>query len=113
MVIDPQFAFINNDNLLTLSGLRSVAANSMEYTNTASVTVTLVLSGQSAGIGGQVWPAGMTIVSSENGSWQTTLVDSLALTEGEYYQALLVANAGEGFKGAWKVPVKAVERQTN
>lgn len=49
---DMKQAFINNDNLIGIVGLGSIAANSKGYTNTASVYLTLVLSGTSSVVSG-------------------------------------------------------------
>lgn len=106
-----KFAFVNNDNLLTLEELRATAAQSFGYVNTASVFFTVVDSGESVGINGMAWPAAMTLVSSETGTWQATLADSLQMTEGSFYEALVTAVAGDGFKGYWKVPIKAIVRK--
>lgn len=106
-----EFAYIGNDNILTMVELSSAAPGSMGYTNTASVVVTVVDSGATSGVGGQSWPATMTLVSSETGKWQATIADTASLSNGGYYQAIVEADSGPGLHGKWKVPVKAIVRE--
>lgn len=105
-----QFAYVNNDNLLTVRGLQSIAANSLGFTNTASVVVTCVLSGTATEVTGATWPIAMTLTNSEVGEWQTTLVDSLVLTADEYYEAQVTADNGTDMKGYWVIPLQAKNR---
>jgi len=114
-----QVIYVNNDNLLDLSGLQAVSVLSGSPVNTASVTVTLVLSGTATEVSGVTWPLGLTIASSGSGTgeevrgsrWQTVLPDSLAITAGEHYQAQVDAIAGDGFKAHWDLPVQAKVRE--
>lgn len=52
----------------------------------------------------------MTLVNSEIGEWQSTLVDSLQLTKGEHYEAQVTADNGPGMKGYWLIPVAGANR---
>jgi hypothetical protein len=105
------FAYIGNDNLLTLSELSSAAPGSLGFTNTASVVMTIVASGADSGIGGQSWPADMTLVNSGIGQWQGAIADTASFSNGEFYQAIVEADAGPGLHGKWRVPVKAIVRE--
>jgi len=106
-----EFAYIRNDNILELTSLYSAAPSSMGFTNTASVVVTVVDSGASAGIGGQSWPTTMTLVSSETGKWQATITDTASLENNGFYQAIVTADSGPGLRAQWKVPIKAIVRE--
>lgn len=113
-----QIAYVNNDNRLSIRDLQADSVQSGSPVNTASVTVTLVLSG-AGNVSGGSWPLAVTLVTSGVGSgeevrgsrWEAVLPDSLDLTDGEYYQAEVTATAGDGFKGFWKIPVLARHRE--
>ena len=85
--------YIGGDNLITLSGLQSEAVGSVGYVTTASCYLTLVISGTSTEIDGQVWPLALALVSSETGTWQTTLQDTLVMSEGMALEALVTIDA--------------------
>jgi hypothetical protein len=103
-----RFLYIGNDNLLTVERLESLSANSQGLVTVASCYVTLVVSGTETTVSGQAWPLALTLVSSETGTWQTTLQDTLSVTEGQYLEARITIDAG-GLGQAYKrFPLKAV-----
>lgn len=100
--------FIDNDNLIKLSGLRD-AANGI-YLNGASVTVTLVDASTEAEVQGQTWPSTMEYVSSSNGDYQCTLEYDLVVSPQQLIIAKVVANAGGDLRLSLRVPVVASYR---
>lgn len=106
------YLWIENDNLVTLDAVASIAANSLGYINTASVTATLVLSGTSTQVSGQAWPTSFSLVSSETGTWQTTLSSSLQVTESQYYQLTIDIWGGSGLDGTRQFPLQARVRES-
>lgn len=101
--------FIDNNNLIKLSGLRD-AANAI-YLNGASVSVTIVDAATDEEIAGQTWPASMSYVNSSDGAYQVTLDYDLTVTPGQQMVAKVVADAGEGLRLSLRVPVVAMYRQ--
>lgn len=101
--------YIDNDNLLRLSGLGD-AANGI-YLNGASVTVTIVDAATETEITGQTWPATMSYVNSSNGVYQCTLEYDLNVTEQQTLIGLVVADAGSGLRLSLRVPIIALYRQ--
>jgi len=115
-----QIAYLANDNRIGIRDLRADSVQSGSPINTASVTVTMVLSGTASTVGGVSWPIALTLVTSGTGTgedargsrWEGVLPDALSLTAGEHYQAEVTANAGDGFLGFWKIRVLAKHRES-
>lgn len=87
------FVYIGNDNLLTVTGLQSNAVGSIGYVTVASCYLTLVESGTANEIANQAWPLALTLVSSDTGTWQTTLQDTMTMSEGMAVEALITLDA--------------------
>lgn len=100
--------FIDNNNLIKLTGLRD-AANAL-YLNGASVSVTMLDAATDAEITGQTWPLTMDYVASSSGTYQATLDYDLVVSPGQSLVAKVVANAGEGLRLSLRVPVTAKYR---
>jgi len=115
-----QIAYVNNDNKIGIKGLQADSVQSGSPLNTASVTVVVVVSGTTSQVGGVSWPIALSLVTSGSGSgeevrgsrWEGTLPDSLGFVNGEYYQAEVLATAGEGFKGFWSIPIRGRIRES-
>lgn len=101
--------YIDNDNLLKLSGLRD-AANGI-YLNGASVSVTLVDAATEVAIAGQTWPATMDHIANSNGNYQCTLEYDLIVSPQQPLIAKVVADAGVGLRLSLRVPVLASYRE--
>lgn len=100
--------FIDNDNLIKLTGLRD-AANGL-YLNGASVSLTLVDAVSEAEVAGQTWPTTMEHVTDSDGDYQCTLEYDLVVLPGQSLIAKVVANAGDGLRLSLRVPVVACHR---
>lgn len=98
-------AYLNSDNVLTLSGLIDSITSS--YQNTATVEVTLTdINGNE--VTGETWPLTMNYVSASNGVYRATLVDTLSVSAGEY-TATVTANIGAGQYRTFVVTVNFVD----
>lgn len=103
----PEALYMQNDNLLQITGLQDAATGS--YINDATVTVTLKDSAD-VEVTGQSWPTTLGYVASSNGDYQATLSDQLALIDKADYVAEITADGGSGLKGFWTLRVRARER---
>ena len=88
-----------NDMVLELSDLTNETTGAA--INDATVTVTLVDS-TDTNVVGDVWPKTMTYVTSSNGLYRATLLDTMTLADGAKYKAKISANAGDGKQGYWE-----------
>lgn len=100
------FLRMGTDNALHLLDVRNTVSN--QLLRGATIESTLVLSGTSTQVSGQTWPTSLTLINSESAHYVSTLVDSLMLTESEYYQAETVIDNGAGEKATLKLPVQAI-----
>ena len=100
--------YLANDNLLVVDGLKNESDGT--YLNAASVTCTLV-NGSGVPVSGQTWPLAMVYQAGSNGKYIGTLEDTLSLSEGQTYVAVIDADAGSGLKGHWEIPLKAKVRR--
>lgn len=91
--------FKGNDTVLELSDLTNETTG--DNINNATVTVTIT---DAAGVvvTGDVFPKTMTYVTSSNGLYRVTLLDTLSLAAGTRYIAKISANAGDGKQGYWE-----------
>lgn len=101
--------FIDNNNLIKLSGLRDAAHGI--YLNGASVSVTVIDATTDAEIAGQTWPATMEYVPESSGDYQATLDYDLIVNPAQALIAKVVADAGEGLRLSLRVPVIAKYRE--
>lgn len=83
--------YVANDNVLELNGLIDELAGT--YINSATVTYALKDSD-----GATVDSGSMTYVSASNGVYRATLADTLSITAGESYTAVIDADGGPGLK---------------
>lgn len=83
--------YVANDNVLELNGLIDKVAGT--YINTAAVTYLLKDSN-----GTTVDSGSMTYVPSSNGIYRATLADTLIVTAGNSYTAIIDADGGAGLK---------------
>ena len=100
--------YIDNDNLIELTGLRD-AANNL-YLSGVAVQLTMVDAATDVDISGQSWPATMSYVAGSDGDYQLTLEYDLDVTEGQTLLAKVVADAGSGLRMSLRVPVLALYR---
>ena len=100
--------FIDNDNLIKLSGLRDAAHGI--YLNGASVSVTLIDAATETEILGQTWPATLEHIADSNGDYQCTLEYDLAVMPQQPLIAKVVANAGADLRLSLRIPVVASYR---
>ncbi len=99
--------YIDNDNLLRLSGLRNEATG--DYINSAVVTVTVIDSGD-VNVVGQAWPLTLVYVASSNGRYEGTLEETLVLIAAASYTAVIDAVFGGDLKAHWELPLTAEVR---
>ncbi len=85
-------AYLDSDNVITVSGLQNTIDDT--YENTATVQVTLQDANGNE-VAGDTWPLTMNYVSASNGIYRATLLDTLSVVEGNYV-AVITANAGVG-----------------
>lgn len=99
--------YVDNDNIITLVGLKNKVSGA--WINDATVTVTLQDEDGNE-VSGQSWPATLSYVSSSNGNYRATLEDVLNLLPDVEYTAEVTADGGPGLKGAWSEPVSSITR---
>ena len=84
--------YIDNDNLITLSGLTNPATGA--YVNDATVQLVSLLDSTSTEVTGVSWPLSMSYVSSSNGDYRGTIDKLAALTNGARYTGSITAVSG-------------------
>lgn len=91
--------YYGNDHVLELADLTNEVTGAP--INNATVTVSLV---DSAGVAvtGDTFPKTMSYVTSSDGLYRTTLLDTLNLTRNARYVAKISANGGGGLQGYWE-----------
>ena len=94
-------AYLNSDNVISISGLKDVIADT--YINTATCAVTLK-DANGNNVSGETWPLTMNYVSASNGIYRATLADTLSVSAGDY-TAIVTANAGAGQYATFNVAV--------
>ena len=98
-------AYINSDNVISVTGLINVIDST--YQNTATVEVTLQDANGNE-VAGDTWPLTMNYVSASNGIYRATLIDTLTLVEGNYI-AVITANAGAGQYRTFYVDIEYIK----
>lgn len=96
---------VGSDNVIQLDAL--VDQSDGNYLNAATVTVTL-LKDDGTDVVGDTWPLTMNYVTSSNGRYTATLIDSLTLVPNRRYIARVTADAGAGKLRTWYHSVHAV-----
>lgn len=100
--------FIDNDNMIQISGVRD-AANGI-YLNNADFEVTLVDAATETEIVGQTWPATMSYVHESDGIYRLTLEYDLEVVDQQNLIAKLSGNPF-GLRLSLRIPVIARYRQ--
>jgi hypothetical protein len=96
-------AFINNDNALTLAGLKDACAGSFANSATVEVTVT-----DKDGVDvtfdntSDFWPRPMPYIAASNGVYCGVIPLEAELVPERDYIAVITANEG-GIRGRWNV----------
>lgn len=85
-------AYLNSDNVISISGLKDVIADT--YINSATVQVTLK-DANGNNVSGETWPLAMNYISASNGIYRATLTDTLSVSAGSY-TAVVTADDGAG-----------------
>lgn len=91
--------YVDNTNLVELSGLKSAIEDT--FINDATVRLT-VKDEDGTSITGQTWPATLTYVASSDGVYRGIIEDDVALIDGTTYYAHIDANAGTNRIGHWE-----------
>jgi len=105
---ETEILYDDNDMVIELRNLKDESAGT--FVNNADVTVTLK---DSSGVSvvGDTWPLSMPYVTSSNGVYRATLVDTLSVTPNASYTAIVSADGGVGKQGTWNVDVKCKTRR--
>ena len=101
--------FIDNDNLLALTGLKNYVTSA--YINDATVTATLY-DASGVEVAGQTWPVSMAYASGTDGIYRATLEYDLTVTTDQVYVAHVEVDAGSGLIGHFESRVMAMIRRT-
>lgn len=99
---------IGNDEHLLLNGLSNTLSRTL--ITSATVTYTVVLSGGVSGITGQTWPGSMTVTNTDAANWAGQLINSLVVTDGEYYQARTFVDLADGRRAFFLIPLQGTNR---
>lgn len=83
--------FIENDNTVTVTGLKNTASSS--FVNDATVTFTLKDTSGTV-VSGQTFPSTLSYVAGSDGDYLVTLQQSLDLDEGDAYVGTVTAVSG-------------------
>lgn len=103
-------AFINNDNAITLAGLKDACTG--DFANTATVEVTVT---DKDGVDvtfdntSDFWPRAMAFVASSNGVYCGVIPIEAQLVPEQDYIAVITANQA-GIRGRWNLFFKAKHR---
>lgn len=100
-----QTVYINNDNVLRLSGLRKF--NGEGFENAAQVTVTI--RSKNGIVGGGDFPLAMNYVAGSNGDYLCVLYSTIEWELNEPYIAEISAVA-EGIAASWEMRVTPRKR---
>lgn len=101
--------YLDNDNLITLTGLANGADNTSLPAATVSVTL---LDSTESEVAGETWPLAMS--SAGGGTYEATLTKDLTLAaNGRYTAKVIATDSGTGLDGQWNVPVIAKTRTSS
>lgn len=103
------FAAIGNDLNLCFADVTHTLSATL--VTSATMTFSVVFSGTSTTVSGQIWPSSLTLVNAETALWVGPIVNSLMLTENGAYQAVVTIDAAVGQRGFWRLPMKAIVRE--
>lgn len=99
--------YIDNSNVILLSGLHSEIDDA--FVSDATVTVT-IKDADGANVAGTTWPKTMSYVSASDGNYRAILPDTIVLMEFADYTAEITASAGADRVGRWSVAIDAIKR---
>ena len=100
-------AFIDNDNVLRVTGMRNAITGT--YLNSRTVTVTLTDSSGTE-VTGQSWPLTLTYVPDSDGEYRATLPYDIGVTGGQTYTARVVGDGGAGLRYSEDLPIYYTRR---
>lgn len=101
--------FHGNSTRVELRGLGAFSAvDTFLYVNSATVTVTLVDSGD-VELSGESWPLTMSYESGSDGDYSGVVAAALSVTIGQLITAQITAT-DSGQTGYWEIPVEVVTR---
>lgn len=100
--------YVDNSNILRLTGVKNQATGS--YMNTASVAVTIKDLEENE-VAGQTWPLFFDYVADSNGNYIAIISEDLDLIPGTEYVAEVISDNGDGLVGSWKYHFIALERR--
>ena len=103
-------AFVNQDNVITLAGLKDVCTGDWENAATVEVTVT-DKDGTDVTFDNTAddWPRPMPYVTGSNGNYCGVVPQEADLIAGTKYIAVITATAS-GIRGRWNVFFTAAQR---
>ena len=102
----PGYIFIDNDNIVEVTGLKDELTDT--YVNDAIVEATLKSCSTGVEVTGQTWPIVLGYINGSNGDYRGVLQDSLVLSEDALY---IVEIEAEGVsKASWTIQVRAAKR---
>ena len=99
--------YLNNDNLLSVSGLKNASSGS--YMNNATITATIKDSG-GVNVSGQTFPVTLTYLADSDGNYHATLENTLSMADGTIYKATISATSSSGLYAEWEMEIKATKR---
>lgn len=92
-------AYVDNTNIITVSGVASLVTG--ELIDDAALTLT-VLDKDGEEVAGQTWPWTMPPVVGQAGTYRGIIKDTVALVAGQTYTAVIEANAGPDLIAHWE-----------
>ncbi len=104
-----KYIYLNNDNLVTLTGLKDVAADA--FVNNGTVQLTIKNSSD-VDVSGITWPLTMDPESGDNGDY-AVIVEQTAVfvDEADYVAVVVVSGSGVG-DAEWQIPLRASVRRS-
>lgn len=96
--------WINNDNTISVKGLHDPTSGS--FMNDATISLTLTDS-QDIPVTGQAFPVVVDYIADSDGNYQATLENTLNLTDGASYIAVVTATSASGINAEWQLPAVA------
>ena len=99
--------YLSNDNLLSVANLRNSSSGS--FMNDATVTATLKDTG-GTNVSGQTFPVTLSYIAESDGNYQTTLENTLVMTEDTTYITTITATSSSGLYAEWEMTLTAKKR---
>ncbi len=101
------FIYVNNDNAVTVNGLKDLTTDT--FINDAVVNATLQ-DCDGNNIAGGSWPVTLSYIAASDGEYRGVIQDTVNIVADTMYQILITA-VGNGFQAEWTTPVKALVRK--